>query len=1070
MPRISSPTSRNLTAFGSAQAEIPLTLEVEYLLVGGGGGGGQDIGGGGGGGGYKSGTMTMYRGDSYTVTVGAGGNSAYSTSVSGNQGTGSGFNGGAALVNISVLGGGGGKSRYSGVSNSTGGSGGGGGHTNTTAGLGTPGMGYDGGTSTDGRSGGGGGAGGPGENYSGPSAGNGGPGATWLNGVTYAGGGGGGAQTYFGYTPGIGGSGGGGNAQNDSQPGLPGTNGLGGGGGGQGSSGSGSGGVGGDGTVIFRYAGNRVLTGGTVSSSGGYTYHTFLYESGVSTSTLTYPGETAPAGTMTISADTYSITESGSVTFTINTIGLANGTTLYYENIGTTVDSDFTGATYQVCGTSGEESTLVMTPPAGSIFTGITFASYGTPTGTCGSFATGACHLSDTSTRVYDYVFNDKSPGEGVGTGANYNVSGGGPVSIPVRYWFFGDPCPGTAKQLYLQMTATDLSGVPVDNKGSFVINNNVGTVTLSMNPDSSIELDETIILRIRTDSASGPIRATSNPVKVISSSPSQNVTITPSVSSVNEGGSVTMSVTTTGLPNGYTLYWTISGTASGSDLSQEAGDSFTITNGSGSFTVPILADSTTEGAETFAVQIRKGSPTGDIVATTTNITINDTSTAPSYSATAAWEWVDTNADLAYITTNKDYYFGLSTSNVPIGTVFYWENIGTATSADFTTIDHTDTQLIDVQAGESGTASLTVPNGYMVVDITFASYGNPTGTFPNYGIGSCHQPASKSVCGKYWMHKTAGTYNFNASNNAFGDPCSGTAKYFRAIVKVGRIVQGNSGYLTSYDYLSYVQFNTNNQYSSSLGTIRLQWRLGGPTGDIVATSYYPYQITTDKTMDFISATNTQSTPDSIPSLITETDPIRGINMVVIMIERIGGTVNYLDSPGWETIYEGGDTSNEYVKISWKQYSRADFTSGTTYIPKGASSTSRACTLLSFTSVGKLDTIYVNSVNFTSSSSTSAITNQALNMAGSTTSTPHIGMAVALFTGSGTKTLTVSGGDNSWTFNNGGGGTTTFAMIVRGRLYSTLSDYGTAPQDMTWSTSDAGTQRLLTIHLEPSFSR
>jgi hypothetical protein len=37
----------------------------------------------------------------------------------------------------------------------------------------------------------------------------------------------------------------------------------------------GDGGNGGSGIVILRYAGSQIGTGGTVTSSGGYTYHTF---------------------------------------------------------------------------------------------------------------------------------------------------------------------------------------------------------------------------------------------------------------------------------------------------------------------------------------------------------------------------------------------------------------------------------------------------------------------------------------------------------------------------------------------------------------------------------------------------------------------------------------------------------------------------------------------------------------------------------------------------------------------------------------------------------------------------
>jgi hypothetical protein len=87
----------------------------------------------------------------------------------------------------------------------------------------------------------------------------GGAGSTWLDGVTYAGGGGGagsnnGAQA--------GGSGGGGGFNS------AGTANRGGGGGGNTQ-------AGGSGIVIIRYAGAQRGTGGTVTSAGGYTYHTF---------------------------------------------------------------------------------------------------------------------------------------------------------------------------------------------------------------------------------------------------------------------------------------------------------------------------------------------------------------------------------------------------------------------------------------------------------------------------------------------------------------------------------------------------------------------------------------------------------------------------------------------------------------------------------------------------------------------------------------------------------------------------------------------------------------------------
>ena len=89
----------------------------------------------------------------------------------------------------------------------------------------------------------------------------------------------------------------------------------------------------------------------------------------------------------------------------------------------------------------------------------------------------------------------------------------------------------------------------------------------------------------------------------------------------VNEGSDKEFAVTGTNIPNG-TYYWTV--TNSG-DFATSSGE-FTITSNSGSFTVTPTADTTTEGAETFTAQVRSGSITGTILATSSAVTINDTS------------------------------------------------------------------------------------------------------------------------------------------------------------------------------------------------------------------------------------------------------------------------------------------------------------------------------------------------------------------------------------------------------------------------------------------------------------
>jgi len=105
---------------------------------------------------------------------------------------------------------------------------------------------------------------------------------------------------------------------------------------------------------------------------------------------------------------------------------------------------------------------------------------------------------------------------------------------------------------------------------------------------------------------------------------------ISASTTSVNEGSNVTFTVTTTNVPSGTTLYWstnTISGTINGSDFSDAATTgSFTISSNSGSVVRTLANDFTTEGTESFQLQIRTESISGTIVATSATVTINDTS------------------------------------------------------------------------------------------------------------------------------------------------------------------------------------------------------------------------------------------------------------------------------------------------------------------------------------------------------------------------------------------------------------------------------------------------------------
>ena len=243
------------TADRAFSISVVVTASVEYLVVGAGGGGGagsvgnggSPTGGGGGGGGIITGTLTMTPSISSAVTVGAGGSSG-------------GSNGGS--------GGAGGLSKFVYSGNSTTYQAGGAGTAGRSGGTsGSPQSRSGGGNSSTYGGGGGGGAGGNGGT------------ATGSHGYGTAAGG---AGLYyanfqqFGYNGYFGAGGSGAYNPANSTGGAAADNNAAyfGGGGGAGT-GGGTAGTGFSGCVIFRYAGSPAFTGGTISQTGGYTYHVF---------------------------------------------------------------------------------------------------------------------------------------------------------------------------------------------------------------------------------------------------------------------------------------------------------------------------------------------------------------------------------------------------------------------------------------------------------------------------------------------------------------------------------------------------------------------------------------------------------------------------------------------------------------------------------------------------------------------------------------------------------------------------------------------------------------------------
>jgi len=272
----------------SAWIGITQVLSYDVLVVAGGGGTGYSLyhNGGGGGGGivYSSGILTS--GQSYSITVGAGGTGGTSNQSNDNTA------GSSSSFGIFTAPGGGKGGTWPSFPGGNGSSGGGGAENGNApsqaAGLGTAGYGYNGGAGGNSGPGAGGGGGAGGLGGTGVSSTRGGLGGIGLQYLitgtpTYYGGGGGGAN-YYGNTTAAGGAGGGGTGWHAGGSGGASSNGAAGSANGTPNTGGGAGGyeradnragaVGGSGVVILRIPNSAIATfsaGLTVSLSTAVT-------------------------------------------------------------------------------------------------------------------------------------------------------------------------------------------------------------------------------------------------------------------------------------------------------------------------------------------------------------------------------------------------------------------------------------------------------------------------------------------------------------------------------------------------------------------------------------------------------------------------------------------------------------------------------------------------------------------------------------------------------------------------------------------------------------------------------
>ena len=170
---------------------------------------------------------------------------------------------------------------------------------------------------------------------------------------------------------------------------------------------------------------------------------------------------------------------------------------------------------------------------------------------------------------------------------------------------------------------------------GNFTVNNNTATNAFTLSADATTEGAETLTLALNNGLASSA-------VTIGDTSLNPTYTLSADNTTINEGASVVITLTTTDVPDATNIAYTVTGVDTDDLTAGTLTGNFTIASNTATATFTLAEDTTTEGDETLTLTLDNGS--GNIA-----ITITDSSTTPANNtgttATLAQTLVNPNPD-----------------------------------------------------------------------------------------------------------------------------------------------------------------------------------------------------------------------------------------------------------------------------------------------------------------------------------------------------------------------------------------------------------------------------------------
>ena len=285
--------------------------------------------------------------------------------------------------------------------------------------------------------------------------------------------------------------------------------------------------------------------------------------------------------------------------------------------------------------------------------------------------------LGTNSTYTHGIINEDVAPTYAISAATNVNEGSGVTFTVTTT-----NVANGT--QLTYALSGTGITSADVSSGsliGTTTVNNNQATFMVNLVADQMTEGSETLVASVQGQSASLIVNDTSVYV--------QTYTISTSATNANEGSSITFTVATSYVANGTTLNYNLSGAGiMTTDLaSGTLSGATTVNNNQATFTLNLVADQTTEGAEMLVATVQ---------GQTASVTINDTSMgAPAYAL---------NASSTSINEGSGVTFTVASSNVANGTTLTYNLSG----AGITVADLSSGSLIGNTTVNNNQATFTV--------------------------------------------------------------------------------------------------------------------------------------------------------------------------------------------------------------------------------------------------------------------------------------------------------------------------------------------------------------------------